>query len=335
MNRKILAAVLAFVLAAGVSGCGAKGAKSDEKSNTDSGEKVVRILTPGVDADGNAALQESLFIAREEGFLDEELKAAGYTAQYTGFASAGVGVNEALAAGEGDVAVYGDFPAITYISNNGDASIFAVASSRQQLGILAADGLDDVKSLKGKRIGTIFGTIAYKYLLDELEANNLSKDDVELVNATTDLASLYLSGDIDAVAQGNEYLYYIQALGGKGDVIAISGNDAKLASNYVVLGKNDYLEKNPEVKTAFQNALKKAQQFAEENPEKVYEAFAKQSGGVMSEDIYKKTYSFDKTFSFWNPEVTDEVKERLQTTADFMYSNGYLGSKVDIEKTVK
>lgn len=334
MNRKMVAAVLAFVLAVGVSGCGAEGKQDKEQSSNNSGKKVVRILTPGVDADGNAALQESIFIAREEGYLDEELKAAGYTAEYTGFASAGVGINEALAAGEGDVAVYGDFPAITYISNNGDASIFAVASSRQQLGILAADGIDDVKSLKGKKIGVMFGTVSYKYLLDVLDENGLTKDDVELVNATTDLASLYLSGDIDAVSHGNEYLYYVKALGGKGNVISISGKDAKLASNFVIIGKNEYLEKNPKVAEAFRKALKKAQQFAQESPDKVYEAFAKQSG-VMTEDIYRDNYKFDESFSFWNPDVTDEVKQRLQTTADFMYDNSYLGNKVDIEKAVK
>lgn len=354
--KKLVTAILVGTLALGVVGCGK--ADSNEKTTTEQTTgttseaadpietasatdnetpkelKTIRLATPGVTTDGSAALSESLFWADHNGYIEEELNKIGYTVEYTGFATAGVGVNEALAAGHADAAIYGDFPAITYIANNPDTKIIAVASTRQQLGLLAKDGISSVADLKGKKVGTIVGTVAYKFLVDELAANGLTTDDVEIVNASTDLASLFISGDIDVIAQSTQYLYYVQNATSTGNIIAVSGDDAKLSSDFVIVAKDSLIKESPEIVTAIQTALKRAQESAATDPNAVYQAFADASDGTLSFEQYENDTAFDKTFSYWNPEFTDDVIADLQETADFMYENQYIQSKVNIKDVI-
>lgn len=292
----------------------------------------LKILVPGTNSDGSGALSEVTFVADSEGYLKDELEKIGYEPEYVGFATAGVGVNEAFAANEGDVAIYGDFPAITYLSNNDDASIFAVSSSRVQVGILAKDDIKTVEDLKGKKIGTGIGTNGYKYLSDLLEKNGMSLDDVEIVNATAELPSLYAGGDIDAIAYVPTMLY--KALeSADGHILTTNEDDKDLASTFVAVGKNSLLDKHPEIVTAFKTAFTEGQEFAEKNPQKVYDAMAEKSQ-VFGADIYKSIYQFDESFSYWKPELTDEVIDTLQNTADYMKKNGYIKKDVTISDYV-
>lgn len=331
--KKITGIILTGIMAVtALTGCGQSSAQTTNESTQagKDGLKTVRILTPGMDYDGKSAtLLESLKIADAQGYIEKELKAVGYKAEYTGFASAGVGVNEALAAGKGDIAVYGDFPAITYITSNGDASIFGVTSARQQFGIIAQGNIKSVKDLKGKKIGTSLGTVAYKYLVHLLEQNGLSEKDVQIVNATTDLTSMFISKDIDAIAQNTQMLYYIENQT-KSNIFALSGNDETLTSNSVLLGKNDFLKENPDVPKAILKALNEAQQYAAANPEEVYKVFAEKSAGAVTEEQFKKDFSFDTTFAYWKPEITEAIEKNLQESADFMAQKGYTGKKITI-----
>lgn len=331
--KKITAFLLTGIFAlTALTGCGKNtdNSKSESTQTGKDGLKTVRILTPGMETDGKSAtLLESLKVAEAQGYVEKELNAVGYKAEYTGFASAGVGVNEALAAGEGDVAVYGDFPAITYITSNGDASIFGVTSTRQQFGIIAQGNIKSVKDLKGKKIGTTLGTVAYKYLIHLLEEDGLSTKDVEIVNATSDLASMFISKDIDAVAMSTQMLYYIQNQT-KSNIFALSGDNEKLTSDSVLLGKNDFLKENPKVSEALLKALNEAQQYAAQNPEQVYKIFAEKSAGTITEDQFKNDFSFDTSFAYWKPEITKDIENNLQESADFMEQNGYIGKKITI-----
>jgi ABC-type nitrate/sulfonate/bicarbonate transport system substrate-binding protein len=80
--------------------------------------------------------------------------------------------------------------------------------------------------------------------------------------------------------------------------------------------------------------LGKAQKFAEENQDQVYEIFANTSD-TFTADTYKEYYSFDTSFSFWNPELNDDVIASIQNTADYMAENGYIANKINISDFVK
>ena len=127
--KKFILSVLIAILSVGVlSGCGAEKNSNSTENKKDAQiteYKKVIISGAGVDSKGNVSLGGNAAIAKDQGFLEEELNAVGYTAEYVGFQTAGVGANEALAAKEADIAIYGDFPAVTYIASGNDAKIFA------------------------------------------------------------------------------------------------------------------------------------------------------------------------------------------------------------------
>lgn len=340
-TKKIIA-ISALVAALGVFavGCGSNGQKNDANSasNTSSESKkedlkVVHIVGPGVDSNGNVSLPGSAQLAQKQGFFEEELKAAGYKAEYSGFQNGGVGVNEALASGEADVAVYGDFPAVTYISNGNDAKIFAISTSKNQLGIYAKNDIKSVKDLKGKKVGTMIGTNAYYYLEKELEENGLSVKDVEIVNASTDAVSLFTSGEVDAICNGPQ-LYWLLDAQKAGHVISVSGNSDTLSTSHVVIGRTQFLKENPKVADAIIKALEKTKEWAEANEEKVYETLSNISGGNYTVDNYKDYYSFEDGFEDMSPYIQDKDINHLQEVADFMLKNKYIKTEVDVSKSI-
>ena len=66
--------------------------------------------------------------------------------------------------------------------------------------VVARAGIQSVKELKGKKIGVEVGFVSHLLLLDALEQNGLSEEDVELVNVpTNETPQVLASGDVDAI----------------------------------------------------------------------------------------------------------------------------------------
>lgn len=342
VKRVLTIGALVTVLGAALTGCGSsektQGAKTTTKSTAEDTssskeEKVVRISGPGVDSKGTVTLPGSAQLAQKQQFFDEELKKAGYKVEYSGFQNGGVGVNEALASKETDIAIYGDFPAVTYIANGNDAKIFAVSTSKNQMGIFAKKEIKSVADLKGKKVCTMLGTNAYYYLQKELEENGLSIKDVQVVNASTDAATLYTSGEVDALCNGPQVYWALEAKG-LGQEIATSGNSDSLSTSHVVLGRTEFLEENPDVEGAIIKALEKAQEWANANEDEVYKTLSDVSGGIFTEENYKKYYSFEEKFDDMTPYIQEKDITHLQDVADFMEKNKYIKSAVDVSKSI-
>lgn len=334
--EKLVSLVTVGALAIGVfTGCGASGNDSKKVSAASTTEaasketKKVVIAGAGVDSEGNVSLGGNAAIARDQGFLEEELKSVGYEVEYVGFQTAGVGANEALAAKEADVAIYGDFPAVTYIASGNDARIFAGDSTRNQLGIFAQPGIESVADLKGKKVCTMLGTTAYLYLIKQLKAEGLGIEDIEVVNSAGDAASLYIAGEVDAIVNGPQLYWGIELQGGEGKQIAVNGDSEELSSYNVVIGRTEYLNENPEVEQAIVKALDRAYKWANENEQAVYDVFAK-SSGAFTADHFKNYYSFEKDFSDMDPVITDNYVTHLQEVADFLYDNQLAATQISI-----
>ncbi len=345
MKKLIMACALSAFAAISATGCASGEGSSDQAdsagavSSSESaapseaaGAKTVRFLTPGTGSDGSAMMSENAQIAQLNGYFEEELEKVGYGVEYYGFQNQGVGVNEALASGEGDIAVYGEYPALTYLSGGNDGVIVGMASSRKQLGILAQDGIKNVADLKGKVVAAALGTNSQQYLEMELKKNGLTMDDVEVINATAEMPSLFTSGDADAIVNDAQMMYYVQDAAGSGEMIAINGDDPDTATNFLVVARKEFLDENPDVLEPVMNALKRAKEFATEDPDKVCQLLADASG--MSKEIFDKYYGFDDTFEFWDPELKEENIKSIQKTADYMKENGLIQESINIEDYV-
>ena len=68
-------------------------------------------------------------------------------------------------------------------------------------------GISDISDLEGKTIGTTFGTIAHYFLGRFLTLNNISTDEVTIVDLKTpaEWVNAVVNGSIDAVATAQPY----------------------------------------------------------------------------------------------------------------------------------
>lgn len=341
LRKNIAAAVLVSLLVISAAGCGS--ASSDSETTNSTGteteaaatkeNKVVRISGPGIDSAGNVTLPGAAQLAQKQGYFEEELEAVGYTVEYSGLQDGGVGVNEALAAGETDIAVYGDSPAVTYIANGNDAKIFAVSTSKNQMGVFATDDINSVEDLKGKKVCTMLGTNAYYYLQKLLEEKGLSIEDVEIVNSASDASSLYTSGEVDALCNGPQVYWPLESQG-LGHVVTVNGDSDSLSTAHVVLGRTEFLDENPEVAGAIVKALQRAKEWAEENEESVYKTLSDISNGYYSVNNYREYYSFEDGFDDMTPYIQNKDVKHLQDVVDFMYENKYISEKIDVSASI-
>ncbi|WP_310603094.1 ABC transporter substrate-binding protein [Anaerosporobacter sp.] len=308
-------------------------AKDTEVQDTDTKPtelKVVKLASPT--QDGNFV--ESAKIAQAQGYIEEELAAVGYKPEYIAFAQAGPAINEALVAKEVDIAVYGDLPIITLRSNGGKIKVFAAANTEYQFGILAAPGVEikEPKDLEGKKVILGKGTVAHYYYYQLVKNYNLDESKIQLINANADSQSILATGDADALIYTLFAEKYYETIG-VGTVVNTSYDTPERTAQFLVAGREEYLEKNRDVAKAIIRALNRAQEYAASDEKGAYKALAGE-GSKIPESVYEDTYNYDTTFSYFKPELTKESQDKIVSLIDFAYENGLIQEKVDINDLI-
>lgn len=317
-----------------LSGCGgsAQAASPASASGQASGTpadagKVVRVGSPVSSAKGGqAALLDLAAIPQKEGYFDEELGKLGYGVAYQGFSQAGPAVNEALASGALDFAVYGDMPVITALAKGIDLTIIANDELAFPQGIVSKNSVASVADLKGKKVAVGIGTAVYQYFIGELQQAGLAANDVEIVNTMSDGPSLLASGNVDAfVTSLGRCVYYVQQNQGC-KVLETYANDPS-ANVFLLAGRTEFVKQSPDVATALVKALQRGFEFAKQNPDKARADLS--SEYYPSEDIAREVFS-DDTFASLDPNPNDTFLSNLEKTKRFMQDNGYLSGDVDL-----
>ncbi len=316
---KLISAVMAIAAVLSLAACsaGATGGGSTAES------KVVRIGTPAADA---SQLVENAGVAYGLGYLDEELEKVGYKAEYYGFGQGGTAINEALVSNQLDLAFVGDIPSIIAKSNGLDIQIVASLNTSAEMGILAGknSGIKSVADLKGKKVVVAFGTTTYVYMVNLLNANGMSINDVELINDIANGATLVASGDADAVVSTGVGLYLFAA-GGIGDIINTSKTDPSLSSQFFVYGNTKYISANGEAIEAIIRALIRSRDKAAEDP------LAAQNA-IVTDDrplpIVQQIYPAELGFDMFEPYLTSEVAEKYDSTVSILLDGGILAKRI-------
>ncbi len=329
--RKIVSLLLTGALFVGAVGCGTgASANTNSSAKTDSSSegkelKTVRIGSPGND---DYPLLESLKLALDKGYLEEELNAVGYTFEYTPFQEAGPAINEAYASKALDVAIYGELPALTAFSNGVDTRVFGIADNQMNAGVIVApnSGINTPKDLEGKKVIVGIGTNYHEYWQHLIEDEGIDPNKVEIVNVVSDAASVFTTGEADAwiTLYYNDIYYQNQ---GVAVDIANSVDNPDHAGLWLATGRQEYLAENPDVPVAILKAMKRSQEYTVQHPDEFFEAIASPTLGL---DVFKEAYSFDDTFSFLNYDIDSKVIEKLEYTAGFLKSNGFVSGDIDI-----
>ena len=333
--KKVTAAVmLTGVIMLGITGCGSEGSgTSENRDKTSSGNEVktedngelktFRIGAGGTD--GNESMELGN-LAYDSGILEEELNKVGYTAEVIAFGTGGPEINAALASGDIDAAILGDFPTFTSKSNGIDTTVVALTNSANQYGIVVSDDIKEPKDLEGKKVIVPTGTVAQYYWEKFIEANSLDESKIEIINAASDAVSLLQTGDADGYAITKYIAAYYEETG----IGKILESDAQVngSTTFVFEVKSDILKENEELGVAINKALIRTYERAVANPD---EMFAALKSDNISETAWRTSYSFDETLSFLSPEITDDVLKYYNDLNEWLYSHSIITEKVDVD----
>ncbi|MDQ0204497.1 aliphatic sulfonate ABC transporter substrate-binding protein [Pectinatus haikarae] len=321
MKKVILLFVLATLL---VAGCGLN---SEEGSGSSSADKAnsSNVLRIGAQP---YPLYASIYVAKEKGYLDEELKKVGATYEWTDFKS-GPLVNEAVASGHDDIGFMADMPAILAKSSGQDIQIIAdVAYGEKALALLAGPGSDIVSAgqLKGKKVAYGKGTYAQHLLALLLEKENLTFNDIQSVNIPAgDIPAALESGQIDAAVIWEPFISQLVA-SGKAKVIA-DGTGIK-RGNLVTYAVKKYAEENPQIIAAYIKACQRASDYIKSNPKEAAELIAKDMkvDPLILEDTFKNLH-YDQALT------TEDVNE-IKKVKDYLLQQKLIQNDIDMDSFI-
>ncbi|RZU32213.1 sulfonate transport system substrate-binding protein [Blastococcus saxobsidens] len=246
--------------------CG--GAPTPADSVAENGEESVAVNAGLVGAIDQIGLPAAL----DQGFFEEQ----GLDVTVAEPFATGTDQLNALESGQIDIAQVGS-PAIGAILSGADYVLLGnYSGSAAQLGIdetmavVARDGsgveAGDLSTLRGKKIGVAIGSINHLYLLSALAENDMTPDDVSIVNTPPpDMAVALQTAGIDVAIGWDPFpLLILDQVPGSYEVARGGGYIGYLG--YLV-AKRDWVEQNRDTVKKFLTARAAADQWMRENPD--------------------------------------------------------------------
>lgn len=330
-KKKAGAALLAAAMAAVYMGCGTG---ADAVKDTEAGKTEQTELNQTTHL--NIAVQPipgylPLAFLQDQGWIEAALQDAGYDnveVTYTEFES-GPPENEAFASGTQDVGVMGNVPTLSAAAAGQDRKILGVAYNGEKTEALLVSKDSSVTSpeeLKGKKIGLVIGSIAQDFAERVLEKEGIQDDEVEFVNLSSiEQQNALATGQVDAIAVWQPMIAQVEAADtGK---VLVDGTGLYKCEN-LISGNGTYITENPDIVKIFLEQYAKAAEEISAHTEKYAEEYA--SKYSLDPDIVNATIS-DMNFQV---SITDEDKEDLQQTADWLYDSGNVKKQVTVKDIV-
>jgi ABC-type nitrate/sulfonate/bicarbonate transport system substrate-binding protein len=238
-----------------------------------------------------------VFIAVDKGFFARQGLDAKVVVRNTG-----PEISKALDAGEIDVgaANVSNIPVALERGLNVRAIVGYVGSSYSKatddnmLGILAHpdSGITSIAELKGKRVGTTFGSINDMYLVEILRKHGVPETAVNRINSTpAAMVPLFDTGKVDAMAVWEPYLTRMLDKV-KGARLLVRGGD-RVCFCAAAHGKPEVIYRDREVTQKYVNAMAAAARFVRDpkNLDEVAAIGARYIPG-MDADLIKRTVPF-------------------------------------------
>lgn len=272
----------------------------------------------------------TILVAKENGFLEEELKDTGVDVQWSIFA-AGPPMNEAFAAGKQDIGYIGDVPLILAKASGQNTVTIANAGYSPQtvaLVVNTASDISQVSQLKGKKVGFVKGSIGHHLLGVLLEDASLKLSDIEEVNlAVTDIGTAIEKKEIDAGIIWDPSLTKAEDAGQVKVIADGSTNEVKRNSCYYFADK-DFAQNNSEVIKAFIRALKRSEEYIKDSPEEAASSISEITG-LDKETLIKVHKSF-----VFSPNIDETDIKELKEVEEFLRKENLSSRQVDINQFV-
>ena len=313
--KKLIGAVLIGSLAVGVIGCGKSDKKDDGKHLNIALQKVTGYIP--------------LYLLRDSDDLKNALKEYDVKINFTEFES-GPSENESFAAGQQDIGVIGNVPAITGIAAGQDRVLVGIAynGEKTEATLVPKDSdITKLEDLKGKKVGLVVGSIAQNLLDAQLKSVGLSIADVTLVNLSPAEQSVALeNGEVDAISTWEPNITKIRkALDAK---VLADGTGIFLGENPIIANKT-YVEKNQELVKTFLDEYRKAAQKVKDDPQAIAKTYA-EDFGLEEEDFVSALANAEFPIDLNEADAVD-----LQNTVDFLAESDIIEKTFDIQDYIK
>jgi ABC-type nitrate/sulfonate/bicarbonate transport system substrate-binding protein len=127
-------------------------------------------------------------------------------------------------------------------------------------------GISQVSDLKGKRVGTTFGTLAHFYLGSLLDVNNISMKDITLVDLKTpdEWVNAVVNGDVDAMVTAQPYANRAADLLGSNACLVSAQAGRFLYA--LAISSEGWLTNHQETARRFLKALVQAEDYLQSHP---------------------------------------------------------------------
>lgn len=262
------------------------------------------------------------YVARGQGYFEEELKKEGLAASYKSFESLPP-LNDSLRNGQLDVVFEAEPPAL--IAEAADTDVLVPHLSavlRQQVVVRKESGIRSVADLRGRSIGVLTGTSSHYGLVQVLKRAGLSAADVKIVNLPPPEArAAFQAGQIDAWAIWPPFPE-VEILEGR--AAPLPDSEAPIVSLVVIRGA--FAKERPAAEAAVVRAVRRAQAFMVKNPG--------QAQRLVAEAVRQPLAVVEAAWPRHDFQASPSpaIEAQIQATSVFLSSQGYLGRPVDARK---
>ena len=161
-----------------------------------------------------------------------------------------------------------EFPMVKSVFGKSEARIIGTAATVEQQYLVARKdrGIEQVSDLKGKRVGTTFGTIAQFYLGRFLELNGMNIQEVTAVDLKTpaEWENAVADGVIDAIVTAQPYAdLAIKHLGSNAVVWPAQSGQQVFG---LIVSSEDWIKVHPEQIDRFLKSIAKAEEYVIGHP---------------------------------------------------------------------
>ncbi len=237
--------------------------------------------------------------------------------------NSGPEVIQAIGAGELDIGVVGNAPAISGIAGGIPIRIISTGmggGARESLLVRVKDPYTRLEDLKGKKIGLVMGSDAEMFLRTQIRTRGLKLQDFTIFNIKPPEQPTTLQlGHVDAIYAWEPTPAIIVA---KGIGRRILDADEVGSGSNAIVARREFLEKHPEAAVNFLKAMHEATSYNNANVGWVIDQLQERlrlERGILLDAVPRQ---------LWYVEVFQNDVELWQAAADFLHDEGKLRKRV-------
>jgi sulfonate transport system substrate-binding protein len=315
---KKLTIILLLIATAGIAGlvgCNPteKSAQKAESATT-FGSVRLNIPFPAIDF-------APFYVAKNKGWLEESLGRVGAKPEILPSFGSIPTTYESLEADRVDMVMSSEVPPMINRANGKDVRIVWLSCTlKSEVAVLKASNINDIRALKGKKVGTLSGSDAHLWLIRNLLKNGMSLKDVTFLNLSPpDGKAAFNTGQIDAWAMFPPFSTQ-ELLDGTAKVVA--GVDSPI--QVVLVSRGSFSRDHKTYADAVIEALERAKQWIIANPAEAQAIVAKETN--LSIEVVR----FAWPNLLWESSLNEAMVTQMQGDADFLESQGLIRTKLNV-----